>query len=592
MIALRGLFCVGVFATTAAAAMRLFHILRVDGLTNSETIFLILVTILFAWISISFWIALFGALARHGGVTYSALVEPGGTDPHLRRSRARTAILFPVRNEELGRLFSGIGAVAENICASGLAERFDIFILSDSTGDDMIGAERHATVRLRAATAVNVYYRNRTDNGGRKSGNIADFCRNWGARYDYMVVLDADSLMTAKTLAQLVRLMDANPNAALIQTSPVLVGRDSVFARMQQFASSVYGPLFSSGLAVLLGEGGNYWGHNAIIRIRPFMQCCGLPRLRGPAPFGGEILSHDFVEAALLRRAGWGVHMAADLGGSYEEPPTTLTDYLKRDRRWCQGNLQHLPLVFAQRFRAESRWHLATGVMSYVSSPLWLVLILISATVVLQQHHIAPVQFFGRYPVLSWPISNSAAFAALTGAMALLLLAPKALALVLAICDPLARRSHGGAIALTLGVLLETLFSMLFAPIAMLSHSHFVARILAGKTGGWNSQQRSEHRQSWTALISAFAPHTFAAAVAALLVYRYIPGSVWWFAPILTGPLLSIPLGAFSASVRLGLRMKCWRIFITPAEMGMVPITERVRPAATAGPAAAVPVND
>jgi len=577
---LRGLFAASVLATTAAVSMRLLNVLRVDGLTGSEALFLALVTVLFAWISISFWIALLGAWAWRGGPTYSMLIEPKDADTQLRRSPARTAILFPVRNEELSRLFCGIKAVADCLYEHGVADRFDIFILSDSTGGDIPAAEQSATVDLRRQTTVHIYYRNRTDNSGRKSGNIADFCRNWGGQYEYMVVLDADSLMTAETLVQLVRLMDANPRAALIQTSPILVGRDSVFARILQFSSSVYGPLFSSGLAALLGDGGNYWGHNAIIRIRSFLQCCGLPRLRGPAPFGGEILSHDFVEAALLRRAGWGVHMAPKLGGSYEEPPTTLIDYLKRDRRWCQGNLQHLPLVFAQRFRTESRWHLATGVMSYVSSPLWLVFLVISAAVMLQQHHLAPVQFFGRYPVLSWPISNTAAFISLAVAMAFLLLAPKALALILLICDTASRRAHGGALALTVGVVLETLFSLLFAPIAMLSHSHFVVRILMGHLSGWGSQQRSECRQSWSALISAFAPHTIMATVAALLIHRYIPGSQWWFAPILIGPLLSIPLSAFGASVHAGRRLRRWLIFVTPAELGMEPMAQRVRQSA------------
>lgn len=575
--ALRWLFAASVLATTTLASSRLWDVLRVDGLTASEALFLALVTILFAWISIAFWTAVLGAWALRAGSAYSSLARPDGEDPRLCNSRTRTAILFPIRNEELSRLYSGIKAIADCLCEHQVFDRFDIFVLSDSKGDEVVTTERRATAHLRDHTEVNLYYRNRTDNSGRKSGNIADFCRNWGAQYDYMVILDADSLMTAQTLVRLVRLMDANPRSALIQTPPVLTGRDSLFARIQQFASSVYGSLFSSGLALLLGDGGNYWGHNAIIRVRPFMRYCGLPRLRGPAPFGGEILSHDFVEAALLRRAGWGVHMAADLGGSYEEPPPTLIDFLKRDRRWCQGNLQHLPLVFAQRFRAESRWHLANGVMSYISSPLWLVLIVISVAVMLQQHHVVPVQFFGPYPVLSWPKSNTAAFAALAGAMAFLLLAPKALALILMISDPVSRTSHGGALALTLGVTLESLFSVLFAPIAMLSHSHFVARILLGKTGGWGTQQRTEHRQAWGTLIRTFAPHTIVALAATLLIYFYIPGSLWWFAPILIGPLLSIPLSALGASVHAGRWLRRCRIFATPAEMGHDPLPDLVR---------------
>ena len=286
--------------------------------------------------------AVFGAFARLTNAKLLPLKEA----PAL--SQSRTAILMPVYNEDVARVFSGVQAIFDSVAATG---GFDFFILSDSTDPPNWIAEEVAWQKLRASLEpdARLFYRHRHRNIGRKSGNIQDFCENWGSHYDYMVVLDADSLMSGETLAALVRLMDANPRAALIQAPATLVGRSTLFARIQQFASTAYGPTYTAGLAWLQGGQGNYWGHNAIIRVRAFhaawRTAASLP---GKPPFGGEIMSHDFVEAAFLLRAGWEVWMAPDLTGSYEEPPPTVYDHLKRDRRWAQGNLQHSRVLLAQ----------------------------------------------------------------------------------------------------------------------------------------------------------------------------------------------------------------------------------------------------
>ena len=399
-IALRRWIYLGlILATTAFAVHRLHTVLRVDGISSFENLTEILFVILFAWISASFWLACFGVFARWRGITLP-------TAPRLSASQAsaptssRTAILMPVYNEDVARFFSGVLAICESI---GPSVEFDFFILSDSTNPAFWGEEKRAWESLRESLPGNtIYYRRRAENKGRKSGNIQDFCENWGALYDYMVVLDADSLMTGATLKRLVRMMDGNPRTALIQAPAQLAGRHSLFARIQQFASSIYGPIYNAGLSWLQGKDGNYWGHNAIIRIRPFMRHCGLPKLPGPPPFGGEIMSHDFVEAALLRRAGWDVWMAPDIGGSYEAPPPTIHDHLKRDRRWCQGNLQHLGVVFAQGLRLPSRLHLLLGIMSYLSSPLWLLLLIVSGIDMMLFHEAAPVVMLSH----SWFVCN------------------------------------------------------------------------------------------------------------------------------------------------------------------------------------------
>lgn len=581
MVALRWLFLGLVITTTASAMSRLWDILRVDGLNSTEVLFLALVAVLFCWISVSFWLFCIGAYARWRGLSSGTLAQPRDSDPQLRSSPSKTALLFPIRNEEAGRLFAGITAIIGSIHDNGVLDHFDFFILSDSAMSSHRAAEEEGYLRLRESSGANLFYRCREENTGRKSGNIADFCRNWGALYDYMVVLDADSLMTAETLVALVRLMDVNPRTALIQVSPQLVGRDSLFARIQQFSSSVYGPIYSAGLALLQGPDGNYWGHNGIIRVQPFMQNCGLPELPGRAPLGGEIMSHDFVEAALLRRAGWGIHLATDLDGSYEEPPPTLVDYLKRDRRWCQGNLQHLRLIFAQGFRTESRGHLATGVMSYLSSPLWLAMLIASAMMMLVQRHIAPVTYLGQYPILAWPESHTIEFVTLISAMSVLLYGPKFIALMLILRAPEARLAHGGGWNAALSVLLEGVFSTLLAPIAMLSQTVFVFNILLGEAKGWGNQQRTEHRPAWSIIARTFGMHTAVAISAGALIYEYVPGSLWWFSPLLVGPLLAIPFAGITSSRRIGQWAMRHGLFLVPCETGRVPIVERVHSSLT-----------
>lgn len=567
-----------VIASAAAASTSLFDILRVDGFSGGKWLYFSLVTILFLWIAAAFWLCMSGAVALLWGTDELGLSRPQESDPALKKSTAKVALLFPIRNEECGRLVAGLKAMIECLAERQVLDHFDVVLLSDSHGREHLLAEQAAYLEVRTLweRQINIFYRHRTSNSGRKSGNLAQFCRTWGGLYDYMVVFDADSLMTADTLIELTRLMDANPKTGLIQTAPQLVGRQSLFARMQQFASSVYGPLYAAGYSLVFAGEGNYWGHNAIIRVRAFAENCGLPILPGRAPLGGEIMSHDFVEAALLRRAGWEVHMAAHLEGSYEEPPPGLIEHLKRDRRWCQGNLQHMKLLFAQGLRPSSRWHLTTGIMSYLASPLWLLLLVSSAVVALQQKPFVPYSFVGSHPVLSWPVSHTGALLTLFGAMLALLFLPKLVAMALALKSKRLRNAHGGTAPILLSVIIESLFSVLLAPIMMLSQTGFVASILMGRNSGWNSQRRSEASSAWGVLVRRFLPHTVLGVLATSLVWRFLPEYGWWLSPVLAGPVLAIPLAALTESVRAGQLMMRWGIFVAPWEVGAVPLVEKV----------------
>ena len=552
-----------VLASTVAAVTQMLGVLQFDGLSLREGFILFLFAILFAWIASSFWLACFGAWARLTRTVLVPLKEPGGV------SAARTAILMPVYNEDVGRVFSGVRAIWE---AAG--PDFDFYILSDSTNPAQWVAEEVEWQRLRAETgAANIFYRHRARNEGRKAGNIQDFCENWGQLYDYMVILDADSLMTGKTLHHLVGLMDANPRAALIQAPAGLVGRHSLFARIQQFASSVYGPIHVAGLAWLQGPDGNYWGHNAIIRVHAFMQHCGLPKLPGMPPFGGEIMSHDFVEAALLRRAGWDVWMAPDIGGSFEEPPPTIIDYLLRDRRWCQGNLQHLRVVFARGLALPSRMHLAMGIMSYLSSPLWLLLLVVSAIEMISLHAAPAASFLGQQPALSFAISHNAELTILVVAMLVLLYGPKLLSLVVLLEDAEATKAHGGTRVVVFSAVLESIFSTLFAPIVMLQHSWYVLSILLGLATGWGSQARTDRALPLGVVARAFAPHTVIGIVATFVLWN--TESFGWFVPLLAGLWLAIPLVLATSSPLLGRMSRNDRLFLIPAETRGVRVVAR-----------------
>ncbi|HKJ88506.1 MAG TPA: glucans biosynthesis glucosyltransferase MdoH, partial [Gammaproteobacteria bacterium] len=327
--------------------------------------------------------------------------------PPKEGRETRIALAMPIFEEDPRQVLEGLRATYESLEATGQIHRFDLYILSDSKDPETWIAEELAWNALCEAVDGygRIFYHRRRNNWGRKSGNIGEFCQNWGLNYDYMVVLDADSVMSGDTLVSLAALMDANPGTALVQAPPAPVHQDTLFARIQQFASAAYGPLFAHGLAFWQLGDGNYWGHNAIIRVAPFLEHCGLPELPGKPPLGGEILSHDFVEAALLRRAGWAVWMAPWLGGSYEETPPTLVDHLKRDRRWCQGNLQHARLLLAKGFRLPNRIHLGMGVLTYVSSPLWLIFLVLSGLEALRRKHTHMVYFLDNSLFPAWPPS-------------------------------------------------------------------------------------------------------------------------------------------------------------------------------------------
>ncbi len=571
-----------VWLTTLAAMGLLTAVFLKDGATPLELLLMLLYTLLILWVSAAFWTATLGfGLLLFGGDprAIGGRRRGDGPPPEVLDAAARTAVVMPIYNEDPDRVFAGLRAIYQSLSETGALDSFDFFVLSDTRDPDLWIEEEVHWYRSCQALAAHgrIFYRNRERNTARKSGNIADFVRRWGGNYRYMVVLDADSLMSGATIVELVRLMESHPGVAVIQSPPLPVHRESLFARILQFASSLYSGMFVAGLAFWQLADSTSWGHNLIIRIAPFAAHCGLPRLGGREPFGGEILSHDFVEAALLRRAGFEVWLAPALGGSYEELPPTLIDYAKRDRRWCQGNLQHLRMLFARGFSAMSRLHLLMGIMSYLSSPLWLLFLVVTGIEAYVQSQTEPVYFFGDTLFPVWPESVAFEMTTVLVVTLTMLFLPKLLGLILLARYRERRRGYGGWLRAGLSVVLESAFSALIAPILMLYQSKFVAAILLRRSIGWPAQQRGDHRLSLCDALHAHWDHTLIGVLSGALSYAYLPGFFFWLTPVLVGLWLSIPISIASSSIEAGRRSRAMGLFWTPEERDPPRVTTLMR---------------
>lgn len=537
-------------------------VLAVGEMTFVEYLVLVLFSLTFSWITVAFSGSIVGFIAVLARRYFPSarLTQPLQT---------RTAVLMPTYNEAPERIFASIEAMACAIEATGEGRAFDWFVISDTTDPDIAITEEAAFHRLRERIGahMNVYYRRRRQNTARKAGNVADFCRRWGAQYDHLLVLDADSLMEADTMVELARRMEADPDVGLIQTIPQLINGTTLMARLQQFATRVYGPVVGTGLAWWTDKEGNFWGHNAIIRSCAFMSGAGLPDLKGAPPFGGHILSHDFVEAALIRRAGWSVVIAADLEGSYEECPPSMIDLAVRDRRWCQGNLQHSRVVTGKGLHWVSRTHLLTGIMSYISSPLWLLLIVVGLVLALQAQFIRPEYFTDEFSLFpSWPRMDAARALTLFLFTMVILFTPKVLGFIAYLSDGRLRRQSGGLIRLVVSFILEALLSALIAPVMMLIHSGAVMSILLGQDSGWNPQRRDDGSLPVKALIYRHRWHMIMGVFLTVAAYFNSLALLAWLSPAIAGMLLSVPLSMLTSSWRIGARVKQWGLLRTPDE--------------------------
>ena len=554
-------------ALTAAASREMYYVLSINQMTALQFALLIAFTLSFVWIALPFVSGLIGFIALWRGRNVSGVASPPlSSTPCLR---TRTALLMPIYNEAPQRVFAGIQAIYESLEAMGAMAHFDFFILSDTT-DPQVWLDEEVefwALRRRTQDDKRIFYRHRPKNIRRKAGNIADFCQRWGALYDHIIVLDADSLMTGETIAQLASAMEANPDAGLIQTSPLVVNRNTLFARAQQFAARAYGPVITAGLAYWHLGDSSYWGHNAIIRTKAFMDHAGLPDLPGQPPLGGQILSHDFVEAALMRRAGWNIYLAYHIAGSYEESPPSLLDFAERDRRWCQGNLQHSRIVPASGLHGMSRLHLVMGVMSYLASPIWLVFLTLGFLLALQARYIRPEYFTNQFALFPrWPVFDSERAIRLFVLTMAILLAPKLFGYIWLCANRQVARLCGGRLRAGLSVLVETLWSALLAPVTMLMQTASVISILTGRTVGWSAQRRDDGSIPFRDVARRHRVHTLFGLALAAAAYAISPPFLAWLSPVALGLLLAIPLSAASGRQNLGRALRRLGLLWTPEE--------------------------
>jgi membrane glycosyltransferase len=437
--------------------------------------------------------------------TWHALRGPAGNPWHpLHKARApqpgvRVAIAFPVFHEDVSRLAAGMAATWQSLAASypHLADRFDMFLLSDSRLPEYRIAEKCALHRLRESFPIGrFYYRRRPLNQNAKMGNITDFCRRWGDDYKYILIMDADSVMEGQAIVTLLRMMEGNDAIGILQTNPTPILRTSLFGRMQQFSARLYGSVFSYSLQSMYMGHASYIGHNAMIRLEPFIRHCMLPKLSGPAPWGGKPLSHDIVESAMMARAGYEVWFLPEIAGSYEEVPANLLAHLVRERRWMQGNLQHLRLLSIRGLRNIHRETFISGSMGYLAAPLWAAFLLVSG--------------YGMFHFLDTGVLAMSGIRMLALPMLMLffssmifLFMPRLLSLAIHIRSDKAR-GYGGKDKLILSMLLETLFSLLFSPIQMIAVSRFLWLWVRRKSISWGTQVRGDEPLPWRTCVRHF----------------------------------------------------------------------------------------
>ena len=541
--------------SAVGATALLSNVLPESGAPWLRTLQIGLYALLFAWVSAGFFTAMMGFWVLWRGDPHAMSAASVGHTPIHRD--ARTAIIMPICNEQVSTVFAGLRATCESLAATGASSLFDVYVLSDTNDPEIRAAELAAWGQLRheSGLAGRIYYRWRQRRTKRKAGNVADFCRRFGRNYRYMVVLDADSVMSGDALVKLVRLMEANPTAGILQTAPQACGLDTLHARSQQFAGRVAGRLFTAGMQYWqLGES-HYWGHNAIIRVEPFMKHCSLAPLKGHGGLSGTLLSHDFVEAALMRRAGYHVWLVHDLHGSYEQQPPNLLEELQRDRRWCQGNLQNARLIAEPGLHGVHRAMLFTGAMAYLSAPLWLAFVLLGVGL----YMLGDRTLFNLHQALPSEV------AALWLATATMLALPRAMG-VLAIVMTGQQRRYGGSSALVRGALIEGGLSVLQAPVRMVAHTIFVVVALTGLKLDWKSPPREANDIAWSDALRRFGSISLGVLAGAAALLWLAPQAALWLTPMGLPLLLAVPLIVYTSRSALGQRLLANRLLLTPEE--------------------------
>jgi len=550
MTARRILFATLLVTSFAGLAALMTVTLSPGGYTPLDLFILACFLVTLPWTIIGFWNAVIGLLVmRLSKNPVDAVCPIAQADPQTPLTSS-TALLSCVRNEDTETLETNLSAMVSHLVRAGEARHFTLYVLSDTNMDDIALQEQQLAARLRDRFAgqMDVIYRRRSNNKGFKAGNIEDFCDRWGDRHDFALVLDADSYMSAEAITGLVRRMQANPQVGILQSLVVGLPTDSAFARVFQFGMRLGMRSYTIGSAWWQGDCGPYWGHNAILRIQPFKDHCRLPDLPGKGPLSGTILSHDQVEAVLMRRAGYEVRVLPMETGSYEANPPHLLEFIRRDLRWCQGNLQYRRLLGLPGLKPVSRAQLVLAILMFLGSPAW-------------------IGFMTGAAVLGM-VTDYMPYRADTGAalfftVLTMVFAPK----LATVADVLARkdlrRAFGGPLRVLVSVGAEIVYAAMLAPIMAVAHTLFMGGLLFGKTIGWGAQARGVQRLPVLLTLQKLWPQTLFGLAGLAWLSGQDPALVWPVIPVAVGPLLAalIAVGTSTPSLgRIAVRSTLWRI--------------------------------
>lgn len=554
----RAVFATLVSATVLFLAGWLAVILAADAFSLLDGLLVGALVVEALWTAHNAWNAILGFLLVRVFRRPTEAVFPPAARAHDNDAVfTRTAILMTLRNEDCAAAFGRMRTIKESVDATGHGGQFDYFILSDSNTPEAIAAEEAAIAEWRAEESDpgQIRYRRRAVNTGFKAGNVFDFCERFGAGYDYMIPLDADSVMTGETILRLVRVMQANPKIGLLQSLISGIPSLSFFERLLHFGPRHHARLFIFGSSWWQGDSGPFWGHNALIRVAPFTEHCKLPILKGKPPLGGHILSHDQVEAVLMRRGGYEVRVLPEEQGSYEDNPPTVLDFLHRHLRWCRGNLQYMKL------RHEPGMLQAKPTHFY----LWLALELFFS--------MGGMVLFVTLAALaaaSWPaetafpvVSAAALYATWLG----IYFMPK----IVGTLDAFLFSPHryGGRARLLLSSGIEALSTFILTPVANLTSSIFMLGLIFGRDNkvNWDGQRRECYSVPWNVAARALWPVTAFGVVLLAFLATTAPGAIVWFLPFAAGLLLAIPYTVVTSWPGLGALAAHWKILALPEEV-------------------------
>jgi membrane glycosyltransferase len=565
----RLLFAVLVGGTVTAAVLAMARVLGGDGLGVADSVLLLCFAAMLPWNTLGFWNALVGLGILHGSRDPVGFVSPAVRTPAVGPVRARVALVMPVHNEDPERVVRHLARTVASLEATGEARRFEVFLLSDTRVPEIAAAEEALFRRWRSDAALpnRLHYRRRAGNEGQKTGNLWDFLARHGERFDHMVVLDADSVMSGAAILRLVRVMEGHPEIGILQQLIVGLPNLSAFPRIFQFGMRHGMRAYTVGSAWWQGDCGPYWGHNAVIRVAPFMAHCRLPTLPGRPPLGGRVLSHDQVEAVLMRRAGWQVRVVPDEDGSFEENPPTLSDFVKRDLRWCQGNWQYVHLVGMPGLHVMGRLQLWLAILMYVSGPAWVLFALVGfgrAIAAGVSPAVAPQRI--AEPLLGTPAAWEG-WALLAATMALVF-APKLAGVAQVLLFPRLRWAYGGGPAVLASTLVELLFSFVLAPIMAVAQTIFVLGMTAGRTIRWEAQLRDPRNLPWGEALHGLWPQTLFGLALGAAVWLLAPEGARIWAVLFCGPLaLAVPFAVVTSWVPLGRALARLGICAVPEEI-------------------------